>query len=467
MATIRLFRHYIPMAYVLLGVLETLAFVLAFYAGVQIRFWDADPATVDKVLPIFPKAVVFAAALILCMGAMGLYQRHTRDGFEGLMLRALAAFALSLLPLSLMFYFAPGLYLGRGALALAYLLSFFAVALLRGLFIRISDQSLLKRRVLVLGTGKKAAMIRGYRRASDMPGLNILGYVRMGDADEKIDTEAIIDLEQGKLPEFVLDHDIDELVVAVDDRRRRLPVKELLDCKMSGIEVVDLLSFFEREMGEVKLDILDPSWLFLSDGFQRGALRAYGKRLFDVTVTLLLMPFALPLMGLVALAVYLESGCRGPILYYQTRVGENDRPFRIVKFRSMSVDAEKNGAQWASAGDSRVTRVGHVIRKVRLDELPQLFNILKGDMSFVGPRPERPEFVATLEKKIPYYNERHRVKPGLTGWAQISYQYGASDEDAFRKHQYDLYYVKNYSLLLDLLILVQTAEVVLMGKGAH
>lgn len=466
MATIRLFRHYIPMAYVLLGVLEALAFILAFYAGVEIRFWNADQATIEKVLPIFPKAVVFAIALILSMGAMGLYQRHTRDGFEGLLLRTLAAFALSLLPLSLMFYFAPGLYLGRGALALAYLLSLIAVALLRAIFIRISDQSLLKRRVLVLGTGKKAAMIRGYRRASDMPGLNILGYVRMGDKDEKIDAEAIIELDR-PLPEFVLDHDIDELVVAVDDRRRRLPVQELLDCKMAGVEVVDLLSFFEREMGEVKLDILDPSWLFLSDGFQRGALRAYGKRLFDVTVTLLMMPFVLPLMGLVALAVYVEGGCRGPVLYYQTRVGENGRPFRIIKFRSMSVDAEKHGAQWASQGDSRITRVGQVIRKVRLDELPQLFNILKGDMSFVGPRPERPEFVEGLEKKIPYYGERHRVKPGLTGWAQISYQYGASDEDAFRKHQYDLYYVKNYSLLLDLLILVQTAEVVVMGKGAH
>jgi len=466
MATIRLFRHYIPMAYVLLGVLEAFAFILAFYAGVEIRFWNADQATVEKVLPILPKALVFAAALILSMGAMGLYQRHTRDGFEGLLLRTLAAFALSLLPLSLMFYFAPGLYLGRGALALAYLLSLVAVALLRAVFLRVSDQSLLKRRVLVLGTGKKAAMIRGYRRASDMPGLNILGYVRMGDKDEKIDAEAIIDLDR-PLPEFVRDHDVDELVVAVDDRRRRLPVQELLDCKMAGIEVVDLLSFFEREMGEVKLDILDPSWLFLSDGFQRGALRAYSKRLFDVTVTLLMMPFMLPLMGLVALAVYLESGCRGPVLYYQTRVGENGKPFRIIKFRSMSVDAEKNGAQWASQGDSRITRVGHVIRKVRLDELPQLFNILKGDMSFVGPRPERPEFVEGLEKKIPYYGERHRVKPGLTGWAQISYQYGASDEDAFRKHQYDLYYVKNYSLLLDLLILVQTAEVVLMGKGAH
>ena len=466
MATIRLFRHYIPLGYVLLGMLEALAFVLAFHAGVEIRFWNADPATVEKVLPIFPKAMVFASVLVLSMGAMGLYQRHTRDGFEGLLLRTLAAFALSLLPLALIFYFVPGLYLGRGALALAYLLSLLAVALLRTVFLRISDQSLLKRRVLVLGTGKKAAMIRGYRRASDMPGLNILGYVRMGDKDENIEREAIIELDR-PLPEFVREHEIDELVVAVDDRRRRLPVQALLDCKMSGIEVVDLLSFFEREMGEVKLDILDPSWLFLSDGFQRGALRAYGKRLFDVTATLLMMPFMLPLMGLVALAVYLESGCRGPVLYYQTRVGENGKPFRIVKFRSMSVDAEKNGAQWASEGDSRITRVGHVIRKVRLDELPQLFNILKGDMSFVGPRPERPEFVEKLEKKIPYYGERHRVKPGLTGWAQISYQYGASDEDAFRKHQYDLYYVKNYSLLLDLLILVQTAEVVLMGKGAH
>lgn len=220
-------------------------------------------------------------------------------------------------------------------------------------------------------------------------------------------------------------------------------------------------------MGKIKLDVLDPSWMFLSDGFRGGAVRAYLKRLFDITLAVLLLPLLLPLMLLVAVAVFIEGGLRGPILYRQVRVGENGRPFQIVKFRSMKTDAEKDGAQWATRNDARVTRVGAVIRKVRLDELPQILNVLRGNMSFVGPRPERPEFVEQLAEKIPYYNERHRVKPGLTGWAQICYQYGASQEDAFEKLQYDLYYVKNYSLLLDLMILVQTVEVVLMGKGAH
>ena len=239
---------------------------------------------------------------------------------------------------------------------------------------------------------------------------------------------------------------------------------EILDCKMSGVDVVDLLSFFEREMGKIKLDVLDPSWMFLSDGFRGGSVRAYLKRLFDILLALALLPLLLPLMLLVAIAVFVEGGFRGPILYRQVRVGENGRPFRMVKFRSMKTDAEKDGAQWASRNDARVTRVGGVIRKVRLDELPQIFNVLRGSMSFVGPRPERPEFVEQLAENIPYYNERHRVKPGLTGWAQICYQYGSSEEDAFEKLQYDLYYVKNYSLLLDLMILVQTLEVVLMGK---
>lgn len=466
MATIRLFRHYIPTAFLYLMVLEGLVFFWAFYLGVDIRFWHADPATVEKVLPIWPKAFVFSLIVVLSMSGMGLYERRTRDGFEGMLLRTIASFALSIVPLSVIFYLAPTLYLGRGALVIAYSIALIGVVVTRAIFFRLGDRTSLKRRVLILGTGRNAALITKYRRSTDMSGLYIYGFARMGDEDDIVDPKRIISI-QNTLQDFVAENDIDEIVVAVDDRRRALPIHELLDCKMNGVDVVDLLTFFERELGKIKLTILNPSWMYLSDGFQGGMPRIYLKRLFDIVLALLLFPILLPFMILVAFAILLESGFKGPIFYRQTRVGQSGKHFHIIKFRSMKEDAEKDGVKWATKNDSRITPVGAVIRKVRLDELPQLFNVLRGEMSFVGPRPERPEFVSLLAEKIPYYEERHRVKPGLTGWAQVSYQYGASEEDAFEKLQYDLYYVKNYSILLDLMILVQTVEVVLMGKGAH
>jgi len=277
-----------------------------------------------------------------------------------------------------------------------------------------------------------------------------------------------IDID-GPLVGFVEQQDIDEIVLAVDDRRSaELPAKDLLDCKMSGIDILDLVTFCERRIGKIRLDMLNPSWLYLSDGFQESMFRRISKRLMDIVIVLLFLPVVLPLVLLVSLAIFIESRGKGHVLYSQVRVKQGNQPFKIYKFRSMVTDAEKDGvARWASKNDSRITRVGSVIRKVRLDELPQLYNVLKGDMSFVGPRPERPEFVAKLAEKIPYYEERHRVKPGITGWAQIRYSYGASEEDGLEKLQYDLYYVKNYSFFLDLLIILQTAEVVLLSKGAQ
>ena len=370
--------------------------------------------------------------------------------------------------MSIAYYVAPSLFLGRGVLALTSIVAFIGILTARVVFMSTTDQNNFKRRVLVLGAGQKAGLIRQLRNAGDVHGAVIAGYVRMGpetSTDESADN--VIELDR-PLAQYVKEQHINEMVVAVDDRRKALPVHDILDCKMNGVDVVDLLTFFERETGKVKLDILQPSWMFLSDGFQRGVLRSAAKRLFDVSASLVLLPIALPAMALVALAIFIESGGKGPILFRQVRSGENGAPFEIIKFRSMSIDAEKDGvARWAQRNDSRVTRVGAVIRKARLDELPQLFNVLRGEMSFVGPRPERPEFVQQLGHALPYYHERHRVKPGLTGWAQICYQYGASEQDAFEKLQYDLYYVKNYSIFLDLLILLQTAEVILLGKGAH
>jgi sugar transferase (PEP-CTERM system associated) len=365
-------------------------------------------------------------------------------------------------------------FLGRGALAITVVTSFVLISIVRLIFREVVKENNMWSRILVLGSGENASLIRQAEKDGELKGLNILGYVAVaGDNNVTVENHTenqpdALTLDK-PLVQYAEEKDLDEIVLAVDDRRQGgLPAVDLLDCKMSGIDILDMVSFFERRTGKIRLDILYPSWLYLSEGFHESTFRNAVKRTFDIAVVLLLLPIALPLMLLSTLAILIESRGRGGILYKQTRVKQDNRPFQIYKFRSMVTDAEKDGvARWASKNDSRITRVGSIMRTLRLDELPQLFNVLKGDMSFVGPRPERPEFVEQLSAKIPFYEERHRVKPGLTGWAQIRYPYGNTDEDAQEKLQYDLYYVKNFSIFLDLLILLQTAEVVMMGKGAQ
>jgi sugar transferase (PEP-CTERM system associated) len=295
----------------------------------------------------------------------------------------------------------------------------------------------------------------------------LTGFVHVPGEHNVVEGDKIIYLD-GSLLSYVLKEKIEEIVVGLNDRRENFPLDDLLDCRLSGIDVIEPISFLERETGKVHLDMLHPSWMIFSDGFKRSNLRSYFERAFDIFATLLLLAVVWPILVLTALAIWLESGGIHPTLYRQVRVGQNGVPFELLKFRSMRVDAEQDGVpQWARAGDDRVTVVGRIIRTLRIDELPQIFNILRGDMSLVGPRPERPEFVKDLSEKIPFYSERHRVKPGLAGWAQLNYPYGSNERDAIEKLQYDLYYVKNHSLFLDFSILVQTAEVVLWGKGAR
>ncbi|MDT8282642.1 MAG: TIGR03013 family PEP-CTERM/XrtA system glycosyltransferase, partial [Gammaproteobacteria bacterium] len=342
------------------------------------------------------------------------------------------------------------------------------ISVVRLFFKKIVKEKNMWTHVLVLGSGEKADLIREAFRNGEIKGLNIVAFVKMPGDKESSNGDTIITLDKSLIDQ-VEELDIDEIVIAVDDRRSAdFPTKVLIDCKMSGVNVLDLVTFFERRAGKIRLDMLNPSWLYLSEGFHVGTFRRMGKRALDILVVLVLLPMALPLAIMVSLAIFVESLGRGPILYSQIRVKQDGLPFKIYKFRSMVTDAEKDGvARWASKNDSRITRVGQFIRKCRLDELPQLYNVLNGEMSFVGPRPERPEFIEKLASKIPYYEERHRVKPGLTGWAQVCYSYGDTEEDSVQKLQYDLYYVKNYSVLLDFLILLQTAEVVMLGKGAQ
>lgn len=464
LAMVRIFRHYVPAQLLLLACIEGAILFGAMYLGVALRFGHDD---LQWIGPIYPRALVFAAVMLSAMTALGLYIRETPKGNWSYYARFMASFVLGWVAMALVFYIAPGLFVGRGAFALAFIFGFAGTALTRVVFYRAVDQEMLKRRVLVLGTGTRAAEVG--KLLTDNPSghkFRLVGYLPHDNVQHHVDATQILS-DKGPLMAIVHKYLVDEVVVGVRDRRNgNLSMPDLLECKLEGVAITDLSTFFERETGHVQLDCLNPSWMVFSDGFRRSSYKNIVKRLFDVVVSCMLLALTLPVMALTALFVYLESG--RPILYKQERVGECGHLFRILKFRSMRPDAERGVApQWAKPGDSRVTRVGKVIRMLRIDELPQIFNVLRGDMSFVGPRPERPYFVRELAKQIPHYLNRHTVKPGITGWAQIRYPYGASTEDAAKKLQYDLYYAKNHSLFLDLIVLFQTAQVVLFGKGAR
>ncbi len=469
MPVFRIFRHYIPAAFVFLGLMEAVVFILSFHAAVFIRFSSNSAAVAEHVGPLWPKSITFAFVMLLSMIGLGLYDRLscTWEGRSAVVLRVLTSFLFAVFPLSFIFYVIPEVSVWRGPALLAFGISLIAVTSVRLIFLRVVDQKLFKRRVLVLGAGKNACEIRKLEDKPALHGICVVGYVHMSRDHDVVENGRVIHPDS-PLRDIVRENQVDEIVVALDDRRKSLPVHEILDCKMDGVAVLDLLTFFERETGKVRLELVNPSWLFLSDGFRISNVSLALKRGLDILISLLLLPLFLPVMLIVVVAIWLESPSEGTIVYKQTRVGNGDKEFQIYKFRSMRANAEENGlAQWTKKHDVRVTRVGAVIRKIRLDELPQLFNVIKGDMSFVGPRPERPEFVKQLVEQYPYYRERHRMRPGLTGWAQIRYEYGDTFEGAFEKLQYDLYYVKNSSIFLDLLIIIHTVEVILLGKGAH
>lgn len=414
------------------------------------------------------KAAIYSITVLLALIASGLYQTTVREGLIGFLLRLVTAFLMALVAISALFYLFPQLFFGRGVMIITVSLSVAFVAIVRSIIL-FGGPDVFKKNVLVLGAGKRASTLTELRRKSDQFGFRIIGFTHFRGEKDDVPKEKIINLKE-PLIDFVIKNDIDEIVLAIDDRRKGIPMHELLDCKMHGIDVVDVVTFFERESGKIRIDQLHPSWLLFSQGFNVSPLRDFSKRVFDLLASGFLLLITWPIMLLTAIAIYIESGFkpRVPILYRQVRIGESGRPFQVLKFRSMIVDAEKEGlAQWAKKNDSRVTRVGKFIRLVRIDELPQIFNVFRGDMSFVGPRPERPQFVGMLSESLPYYSERHRVRPGITGWAQLLYPYGSSEKDALEKLQYDLYYVKNHSIFLDFLILLQTAEVVLFRRGSR
>jgi sugar transferase (PEP-CTERM system associated) len=468
--SVRIFGHYVSLPLVLLMLAEAAIHVGAVHLAWTLRFLDIhfliySPSGDSGWL--LPRALLYALVLLGVMTSFGLYGSALHKKDREYHVRFLASFPAAALVMVITFYIVPASFLGRGIMALSFLFSFVFTAIARALFFRMVGYEALKRRVLVLGSGSRAAEVEGLlSRLGPRAGFNLVGFVLCGDEQPGRDKSKLLG-DCSALRALVEQHHVDEIVVGVRDRRNGyFPISKLLECKLEGTSIVDLPTFFERETGYVQLNSLSASWMVFSEGFSRTDFQKLLKRAFDICVSGAVLIATLPVMLLGALAIWLETG--RPILYRQKRVGESGQVFEILKFRSMRADAEKDGvARWAKKNDDRITRVGKVVRLTRIDELPQLVNVMRGDMSFVGPRPERPPFVSELIRKVPFYTSRHSVKPGITGWAQIRYPYGASIDDAVQKLQFDLYYIKNHSLFLDLVILFQTAQVVLFGQGAR
>ena len=465
---LRIFGHFVPVPALALGMCEVILIAAAFYLV------SAPVDALNLRLALMPAqgAAGCAAIAWLAMVAVGLYHE---DVFldSRLMAIKIAAALMLLAPAAaaagLVFSHELGGQEGWPAWCLkACLVWTLSLLVTRTAFLRFSDSDIFRRPIVVLGTGVRALRIADAIGAAGSRSFTAKGYVH-ASGDLRLVMGARLDLDRTEddhaLAHYAREVGAREVVVATDERRG-MPVVQLLHCKIAGINVVDYLTFWERETRKVDLETLQPSWLIFSDGFRQGRLVDAGKRLFDVAVSVALLMFVLPIVLTAIVAIKLED--RGPLFYRQERVGRGGKGFTLFKFRSMRVDAEKGGApQWAKNEDARVTRVGALLRKYRVDELPQLVNVLTGDMSFVGPRPERPYFVDRLVKDIPFYGERHSVKPGITGWAQVNYPYGASLDDARQKLAYDLYYVKNRTLFLDFLILIQTVRVILFREGAR
>lgn len=458
---IRVFSHWVQPA-TIIGIVSDFAFILL---GIGIAFaWIGQglPVEIDVIVLY---SLILAVTMLALNASLGFYHRVQTHTFNQTRARAILTLHLSI-PI------AYGLYLllpmssyNKQFLQLAAMGAVFGMLINRLRAYHMPPPQMMMSRVLIFGCGDKALEVAKIIGKSDRY-VEIVGYIP-GPVGEQcvVPPEQIINTD-GSLATTARKHDVDEIIIAITERRGgAMPLRELLDCKLYGVRVLDLATHFEQFLGQIRLDSLKASYLIFGSGFRQTFMRNAVKRLFDIVCSLILLILAAPIMLIAAIAIVIENGF--PIFYLQERIGLDSKPFNVIKFRSMRTDAEKDGPKWATSGDNRVTRVGRIIRKIRVDELPQLISVLKGDMSLVGPRPERQHFIDKLTPVIPFYMVRHSVKPGVTGWAQVRYPYGASIEDAAQKLQYDLYYVKNHSLFLDMVILFETVGVVLSGKGAQ
>ncbi|MBX3563206.1 MAG: TIGR03013 family PEP-CTERM/XrtA system glycosyltransferase [Sphingomonas sp.] len=461
---IRLFKHYVPNAVLLLGVLDIILLVAAGEIGWTIRANQLG-MTALPMSTRWPELASYAAFLEIAMIAVGVYGTEALQSLRYAMARLIVAISLGVIGLSVLYFLIPEISFWRSNLLYAMAASIVMLIFLRMLLGKALGSQAFKRRIVVLGAGARAQRLKELSKTPGA-GFAVVGYISMSEPARVI-PEAIARDAIYNLADHVVLLNASEVVLALEERRNALPLKDLLRIKTTGVHVNEISTFLERETGRVDLQSVNPSWLIFSDGFSSGRMISSAfKRVFDIAASLLLLTLMLPVITLAAIAVKLES--KGPAFYRQRRVGLFGQGFDVIKIRSMRQDAEAGGkAVWAEKDDPRITRVGKFLRKSRIDELPQCWSVLKGEMSFVGPRPERPQFVEDLETKLNYYAERHMVKPGITGWAQINYPYGASIEDSRQKLEYDLYYAKNYSPFLDLLIILQTIRVVLFPEGAR
>jgi sugar transferase (PEP-CTERM system associated) len=459
---IRILKVAAPTWLVLLFGFETLLLFSVFHAALTLT-WVQFDFSGAQFLQYAPKALLFVGTTILLMFAFGLYRREAVVSGSAMLPRLVVAFTAALLVFALFFYTLPGSLIWRAVLAIAMPIAFAGIVITRRFGRGFFDSHLLKRRIAVLGTGEQAARIEALHRQA-IPSFTCLGFLRIDSEEVHVPASRLLG-PTNDVAELLRGKGVEEIVIATS-RRKDLPTRALVDCRLGGMKISDYENFYSRETGRIDLDFLMPDWFFVEEGFHAAPLDRWGKRLLDMVLSSLCLLISMPLFLLIAISIKIEDG--GPIFYRQERVGLAGRPFRLTKFRSMRLDAEPNGVpRWTVLRDARVTRVGQFLRATHLDELPQLWSIAKGEMSFVGPRPERPYFVEQLAEAHPYFQDRHAVKPGLTGWAQINLPYASTADDARKKLEYDLYYVRYGNTLLDAVIMVQTLRVMLWPSAAH
>jgi sugar transferase (PEP-CTERM system associated) len=446
---------------------------VGYLTSVLVQYFFGESFVVVSLIDFVTQVGLFTFLVLIAALSVGLYEAKLRETFRGVIRRIFVSVAISYFVIEVV----SNTFLNNIEISQYFLPSYAGMTIIslvvfRYFINRFGMLGLSQSKIIVVGAGERASIIeKRMRREVDRLGFQLLGFIPIpGDnREEGIQNEKLLHVKVDEnFRNFIADNEVDEVVIACDQRRGTLPVEILFDCRLRGVEVTDLLDFMERETGQIVVNLMYPSWVIYSNGFNsQNYLRDALDYTMNCLMATLVLIFAWPFMLMTAIIIFIEDlkTKDASVLYKQERVGLNGQLFNIIKFRSMRLDAEKNGAKWATANDTRVTKIGAFIRKFRIDELPQIWNIFRGEMSFIGPRPERPQFVEQLIREIPYYNQRHNVKPGLAGWAQLNYPYGASIEDSMEKLKFDLYYVKHQSIMLDILILIRTVEVVLFGKG--
>jgi len=433
------------------------------YVGMYLRYIYGQ-FQIQDYNPVFPRAIAFAFFIVLMCFFMDVYLVEKKDRNKDIFFKILFSTVFASFLLAAFYYFFPYIYLGRGVLVFTLIISIILQFVWHMIYSLILKLPAVGERVLIIGTGTIANTI-GTMLTTSHSGYALAGYVSCAGEPMIVSDKDVVGNGEGLLS-TAMEEGAQKIVVSLGERRGALPVRQILDCKLRGIDIVDGASFYETIMGKLFIEDMKPSHLIFSEGFRLTLFRSYVKRGLDVTLSIIGILFAIPLFVIIPILIRINSP--GTVLFKQKRVGVGEKEFTVLKFRTMVQGAEKNsGPVWSEEGDVRITKVGKWLRKTRIDEIPQLFNVLRGDMSFIGPRPERPFFVETLKKQIPYYSERHCMKPGITGWAQVRHEYGDSVDDALEKLRYDLYYIKYQSLALDLLIILDTVKVVFFGRGGR